>query len=89
LDYNKDSQNIAASFVNGTAELGLFITQENIVLPENLWNQECGKSTTNGTESDFVAIHAFEAWSGEKFCKGHEPGRSCLYLLMRNVPETK
>jgi hypothetical protein len=27
LDYNKDSQNIAASFVNGTAELGLFITQ--------------------------------------------------------------
>ena len=35
-----DSQNIAASFVNGTAELGLFITQENIGLPENLWNQE-------------------------------------------------
>ena len=26
--------------VNGTAELGLFITQENIGLPENLWNQE-------------------------------------------------
>jgi len=40
LDYNKDSQNIAASFVNGTAELGLFFTQENISLPENLWNQE-------------------------------------------------
>jgi len=40
LDYNKDSQNIAASFVNGTAELGLFITQEHIGLPENLWNQE-------------------------------------------------
>jgi len=40
LDYNKDSQNIAASFVNGTAELGLFITQKNIDLPENLWNQE-------------------------------------------------
>ena len=40
LDYNKDSQNIAASFVNGTAELGLFITQENIGLPENLWIQE-------------------------------------------------
>ena len=39
-DYNKDSQNIAASFVNGTAELGLFITQERIGLPENLWNQE-------------------------------------------------
>jgi hypothetical protein len=40
LDYNKDSQNIAASFVNGTAELGLFITQERIGLPENLWNLE-------------------------------------------------
>ena len=39
-DYNKDSQNIAASFVNGTAELGLFITQERTGLPENLWNQE-------------------------------------------------
>jgi len=26
--------------VNGTAELSLFITQENIGLPENLWNQE-------------------------------------------------
>ena len=32
--------NIAASFVNGTVELGLFITQERIGLPENLWNQE-------------------------------------------------
>jgi len=40
LDYNKDSPNIAASFVNGTAELGLFANQENIGLPENLWNQE-------------------------------------------------
>jgi len=40
LDYNKDSKNIAASFVNGTAELSLFITQENIDLPENLWNRE-------------------------------------------------
>jgi len=40
LDYNKDSQNIAALFVNGTVELDLFITQENIGLPENLWNQE-------------------------------------------------
>jgi hypothetical protein len=40
LDYNKDSQNIAASFVNGTAELSLFITQERIGLPENLWNLE-------------------------------------------------
>jgi len=39
LDYNKDSQNIAASFVNGTAQLGLFITQEKIGLPENPWSQ--------------------------------------------------
>jgi hypothetical protein len=38
--YNKNSQNIAALFVNGTAELGLFITQERIGLPENLWNQK-------------------------------------------------
>jgi len=40
LDYKKDSQNIAALFVNGTAELSLFITQERIDQPENLWNQE-------------------------------------------------
>jgi len=40
LDYNKDSQNIAASIVNGTAELGLFIAKERIGLPENLWNRE-------------------------------------------------
>jgi hypothetical protein len=40
LDYNKDSQNISASFVNGTAEHALFITQERIGLPENLWSQE-------------------------------------------------
>jgi len=40
LDYNKDSQNIAASFVNGTEELGLFITQEKIGLPENPGNQK-------------------------------------------------
>jgi len=39
LDYNKDSQNIAASFMNGTAELGLFITQKNIGLPEKAMNQ--------------------------------------------------
>jgi len=47
-----DSQNIAASFVSGTAELSLFITQERIGLPENLWYQEseCVKSTTIGTE---------------------------------------
>jgi len=25
----------------------------------------------------------------EKFCKGHEPRRSCLYLPMRIVPQTK
>jgi len=40
LEYNKDSQNIAASFVRGTAEIGLFLTQERTGLPENLWNQE-------------------------------------------------
>jgi len=40
LDYKKNSQNIDAFFVNGTAELGLFITDERIGLPENLWNQE-------------------------------------------------
>jgi hypothetical protein len=40
VDYTKDSQNITASFVNGTAELALFITQERIGLPENLWSQE-------------------------------------------------
>jgi len=35
-----DSQNIAASLVSGTAKLGFFITQDNIGLPENLWDQE-------------------------------------------------
>jgi len=30
-----------------------------------------------------------KAWSDEKFCEGHEPRRSCLYLLMRNIPQTK
>ena len=40
LGLQQDAQNIAASFVNGTAELSLFITQERIGLPENLWNQE-------------------------------------------------
>ena len=25
----------------------------------------------------------------EKFCKGHKPRRSCLYLLTRKVPQTK
>ena len=52
-------------------------------------NNECGKSTTSGTEKNFVAIHAFKSWSDEKFCKGHEPRRNCLYLLMRKVPQTK
>ena len=52
-------------------------------------NHECGKSTTSGTEENFVAIHAFEAWSDEKFCKGHEPRRSCFYLHVRKVPQTK
>jgi len=40
LDYNKDSQNIAALFVKGTAEFGFFISEERIGQPENLWNQE-------------------------------------------------
>jgi hypothetical protein len=40
LEYNKDSQNIASSFVNGTAEHGLFITEERIGLPENFWKKE-------------------------------------------------
>jgi hypothetical protein len=40
LDYNKDSQNIAASFMNGAAELALFIAQERTGLTENLWSQE-------------------------------------------------
>jgi len=40
LDYNKDSQNIAVSFVNGTAELGLFFTEERTGMLENLWIQE-------------------------------------------------
>jgi hypothetical protein len=31
----------------------------------------------------------FKAWSDEKFCKGHEARRSCLYLLTRKVPQTK
>jgi len=36
----KYSHKIASSFVNGTAELGLFISQEMIVLPKNFWNQD-------------------------------------------------
>jgi hypothetical protein len=40
LNYDKVSQNIAASFVNGTPELGFFITQERNGLSENLWDQE-------------------------------------------------
>jgi hypothetical protein len=49
-------------------------------------NHECGKSTTSGTEKNCVAIHAFNARSGENFCRGPEPRRSCLYLLKRKVP---
>jgi len=40
LDFNEDSQNISASFVNGTGELGLFFTQEMIGLLENSWELE-------------------------------------------------
>jgi hypothetical protein len=40
MDCIKDSKDFAASFVNGTAELSLFITPETIGLPENLRNQE-------------------------------------------------
>jgi len=40
LDCNEYSQNIPASIVNGTAELGPFITQEWIGLTKNLWKQE-------------------------------------------------
>jgi hypothetical protein len=40
LDYAKDRPNIAASFVNGTAEHGLLITQKITVLLETIWNQE-------------------------------------------------
>ena len=40
LGLQQGFKNIAASFVNGTTELDLFITQDNIGLQENLWNQE-------------------------------------------------
>jgi len=40
LGLQQGFKKFASSFVNGTAELGLFITQERIGLPENLWNQE-------------------------------------------------
>jgi hypothetical protein len=33
-------QQVFTKFVNGTVEIGLFITQERIGLPEHLWNQE-------------------------------------------------
>ena len=42
-------------------------------------NHEYRKSSTSGTKYNFAAIHAFKAWSDEKFCKGHEPRRSCRY----------
>ena len=49
-------------------------------------NHECGKSTTSGTEQNFATINAFKAWSDKKFCKDHEPKRSCLYLLTKKFP---
>ena len=48
-----------------------------------------GLRNANCEGDDTVAIHAFKAWSDEKFCKGHEPRRSCLYLLTGKVPQTK
>jgi len=39
LGLQRGLKNIAASFVNGTAEFGLFITQERTGLSENPWNQ--------------------------------------------------
>jgi tRNA G18 (ribose-2'-O)-methylase SpoU len=39
LGQEKDLQNITASFINETPELGLVITQERTGLPENLWKQ--------------------------------------------------
>jgi len=39
LGIKKFSQNIAAFLGNGTAQIGLFLTQERIGLPENPWNQ--------------------------------------------------
>jgi len=56
-----DLQNIASSFVNGTAELCLFITQDNIGLPENLWNQELlmWKINHQWNRVKFCCIHAF------------------------------
>jgi len=49
-------------------------------------NHECGKSTINGTEKNFVAIHAFKAWSDKIFCKGHETKRSCFKYLREKFP---
>jgi len=36
----------------------------------------------------FPSIH-LKVGLTKKFCKGHEPRRSCLYLLTRKVPQTK
>ena len=86
LEHNKDSQNIAALFVNGRAELGLFITQERIGLPENLWNQETWMWNINHywKRENFVAFKSRLEW---KFCEGHEPRRSCLSYLREKFPK--
>ena len=87
LYYNKDSQNIAASFVTGAAELysrkdwPAKNSMESGIM--NVENQPLVEP------SKIFVIHAFKDWSQEKFCKGHEPRRSCLYLITRNVSQTK
>jgi len=52
LDYNRDSQNIAASFVNGTTELGSSLLKKGLACQKisGTRNHECGKSTASGTE---------------------------------------
>jgi len=54
-------------------------------------NHECGKSTTSGTEWNFVAIHAFKAWSDKTFCikAMNQEEAAFAYLLTRKVPQTK
>jgi hypothetical protein len=44
LGYNKNTQNFAASFVNGTAELGLFITKKGLACQKisGTRNHACG-----------------------------------------------
>jgi hypothetical protein len=52
LDYNKDSKNIAASFANGTAELGSSLLKKGMAFQKisGTRNHQCGQSTTSGTE---------------------------------------